>query len=227
MTKPIVVFDLDGTLVETAPDLLDSLNHVLAQNGLEMTDEDHLRRFVGQGGRMMLQRAFAAAGKPFDDEIAERLVGEFVAHYGAHMPGKSYPFDGVMAQISALRDQGYIFAICTNKTEALAKKLLRALGIADEFGAICGGDTFPVKKPDPGHLLLTIEAAGGDPARALMVGDSIADIDAALAAKIPVIAVDFGYTDKPVTELNPTRVISHFDAMTPELVSDLIALKAG
>lgn len=225
MPSPIVVFDLDGTLVDTAPDLLDSLNHVLSNEGLPTTTLDALRRFVGQGGRVMLERAFAAANRPFDDAVADRLVDDFVAHYGANMPGRSRPFPGVMDAIGALETLGYSFAVCTNKTERLARQLLDALGIADRFGAVCGGDTFAFKKPDGRHIIETVRAAGGDIAQAIMIGDSEADIRAAHNASLPVIAVDFGYTDAHVSTFSPTRVISHFNEMTPAMVTELLANK--
>jgi phosphoglycolate phosphatase len=227
MLRPIVVFDLDGTLIETADDLLFSLNHVLGQNDLPGVERDELRRYVGQGGRVMLKRAFAAGGRAFNEDVADRLVQQFVAHYGDNMPGASAPFASVMEQITRLKAAGFAIAICTNKTETLAKKLIHLLKIADQFDAICGADTFPFKKPDPGHLLMTIEAAGGDPARAVMVGDSAADINAAKAAHVPVIAVDFGYTDVPVAELGPDRIISHFDEMSVAVIEEMIGQQAG
>ncbi|MEM0899895.1 MAG: HAD family hydrolase [Pseudomonadota bacterium] len=222
MSSPIVVFDLDGTLVDTAPDLLASLNHVLNAEGLPTTDIEALRKYVGQGGRVMLQRAFNAAGREFDDEIADRLVADFVVHYGNNMPGASLPFDGVLNAMDALESEGFVFAVCTNKTERLAVKLLDALGLSDRFRAVCGGDTFTFKKPDGRHILETVQAASGDPTRAVMIGDSYAEIGAAHDAKVPVIAVDFGYTDEHVSTFKPTKVISHYDEMTVELVKELI-----
>ena len=121
------------------------------------------------------------------------------------------------------REAGYIFAICTNKPEGMARSLIERLGLSDLFGAICGGDTFDFRKPDPRHLIETIERAGGDPSRALMVGDSRTDIDTAKAAGIPVVAVDFGYTDRHVREFEPSIVISHYDELTVALVERLIA----
>ncbi|PYE89987.1 HAD family hydrolase [Phyllobacterium leguminum] len=226
MTKPIVVFDLDGTLVDTAPDLLDSLNHCLEQSGLERVDPVALRRYVGQGARVMIERAFEAQQKQLSPEQLDWLVGLFLEHYSAHMPGQSQFFAGVITAMDRLATAGFMLAVCTNKFEALAVKLLAELGEADRFATICGGDTFTFRKPDPRHLVETILRAGGDPARAVMVGDSRADIDAAKAAGIPVIAVDFGYTDLPVNNFEPSRIISHYDELTLDMANGLIMAAA-
>ena len=222
MTKPIIVFDLDGTLVETAPDLLDSLNHCLELAKLPQVDEVQLRRYVGMGGKVMIERAFAAQGRPLaEDHLAELLVA-FLEHYTDNIPGRSLFFPGVDRALDRFESAGYLMAVCTNKYESLSTKLLEALGVAHRFGAICGQDTFDFRKPDPRHLVETIRLAGGDPERAVMVGDSKTDIDTAIAAGIPVVAVDFGYTDVHVRELGPSRVISHFDELTPEMARELI-----
>lgn len=222
MTTPIVVFDLDGTLLDTAPDLLASLNHVLKNNDLPQTDLNHLRRFVGQGGRVMLERAFIAAGRTLTNETADRLVSDFVTHYGNNMPGETKAFEGVIHLVDALRAKGYKTAICTNKTEALAFKLIAAIGISDKFDALCGGDTFAVKKPDADHIFLTVDAAGGDRNQVVMFGDSDADINAANQGSIPVVAVDFGYTDAHVSTFNPTRIISHYNDITVDDIAVLM-----
>ncbi|MBB2970544.1 HAD family hydrolase [Mesorhizobium sp. RMAD-H1] len=226
MTKPIVVFDLDGTLVDTAPDLLDSLNHCLSQSGLERVDPVALRRFVGHGGRVMIERAFEAQKKLLSPEQLDWLVGLFLEHYGSHMPGRSQLFVGAHEAMDRLAGAGYTLAVCTNKFEMLSVKLLTELGQAGRFAAICGGDTFAFRKPDPRHLTETILRAGGDPAHAVMVGDSRTDIDTAKAAGIPVVAVDFGYTDLPVETFEPSRVISHFDELTPDMARGLIMATA-
>lgn len=223
MLPPIVVFDLDGTLLETAPDLLASLNAVLSDHNLPTTDIGQLRRYVGQGGRVMLERAFAAAGRTLTDEMAQQLVTEFVAHYGSNMPGQTTAFEGVLPLVDDLRAAGYKTAICTNKTEQLAIQLIDKLGLNDKFDAICGGDTFEVKKPDADHIFMTVDAAKADRNRVVMVGDSAADIDAANNGNIPVIAVDFGYTDAHVSTFSPTRVISHYNEVSVGTIDALIA----
>ena len=219
--KPIVVFDLDGTLVDTAPDLMDSLNHTLAAGGLTPTESAGFRSHLGRGGRAMIEQAFAAARKALAAAEHDRLYAVFLDHYGTHLPGRSRPYPGVVEALTRLEQAGWSFAICTNKTEEFSVRLIQALGMAHYFAAICGQDSFAFRKPDPRHLTETIRAAGGDPARALMVGDSRTDIDTAKAAGIPVVAVDFGYTDRHVREFEPSAVISHFDELSPTLVERL------
>ncbi|MDH7788814.1 phosphoglycolate phosphatase [Ochrobactrum sp. 19YEA23] len=220
--KPIIVFDLDGTLVDTAPDLLDSLNHCLSISGLKAADRAALRRFVGQGGRTMIERAFAAQQTQIDETRLDRLVEEFREHYADNMPGHSTFYPGVLEALDRFQAHGFELAVCTNKFESLSVKLLTSMGEAARFAAICGADTFAWRKPDPRHLTDTIARAGGNRDRALMVGDSRTDIDTAKAAGIPVVAVDFGYTDLPVQHYEPSRVISHYDEFTLEMAEQLI-----
>ena len=227
MTRPIIVFDLDGTLVDTAPDLLDSLNHSLAASELSAVDEAGFRRFVGHGGRVMIERAHAAQQRSLAVDEHDRLLKLFLDHYTANIPGKSRPYPGVVEAIARFEAAGYLLAICTNKYEANSVALIEALGLTKHFAAIAGQDTFAFRKPDPRHLTQTIALAGGDPHRALMVGDSQTDIDTAKAAGIPVVAVDFGYTDRHVREFEPSAVISHFDALTLDLAERLIAAAGG
>ncbi len=177
--------------------------------------------------KVMIERAFAAEGKSVDKRHLEDLLAEFLAHYTAHMPGRSQPFPGVQATLERFAAAGWLLAVCTNKYENLSQRLIGALGLASHFSAICGQDTFDFRKPDPRHLTATIEMAGGDPGRAVMIGDSRTDIDTAKAAGIPVVAVDFGYTDRPVSEFEPSRVISHFDELTVELAERLTAAAEG
>jgi phosphoglycolate phosphatase len=223
MSKPIIVFDLDGTLVDTAPDLLDSLNHCLAEAGLQKVDPVALRQYVGHGGRVMIERAFEAQQKLLSPEQLDWLVSIFIDHYGANMPGHSALYEGAAEAMDELAAAGYALAVCTNKFEGLATKLLRGLKQADRFGAICGGDSFAFRKPDPRHLFETISKANGDSARAVMVGDSRTDIETAKAAGIPVIAVDFGYSDQHVSAYGPSRIISHFRELKVEMADSLLA----
>lgn len=223
MGRKIAVFDLDGTLVNTAPDLLDSLNHSLLDGGVATIPEHGFNGVIGHGGRAMIAKAYAAAKRALEAEEHERLFNLFIDHYGENIPGRSRPYPGVIAALDRFQAAGYLLAVCTNKTEALSLRLIGALGLTPRFAAICGLDTFGFCKPDPRHLLETIARAGGDPEQAIMVGDSVTDIDTAKAAGIPVVAVDFGYTDRHVREFEPSKVISHYDELTVELAEKLIA----
>lgn len=210
---PLVVFDLDGTLAETAGDLMDALNHVLSLDGIPPLPVDRARNLIGAGGRALILRGFTAAGRPIDDIRLEQLFRVFLARYEEHIADHSFLFPGAVAAIDRLEARGFSAAVCTNKMEGTARRLLGVLGVAGRFKAICGQDTFAVSKPQAGALLSAITAAGGTPERSVMVGDSFTDIATAKAANVPVVAVDFGYTDKPVSELGPDRVISHFDQL--------------
>ncbi len=210
---PLVVFDLDGTLAETAGDLIATLNVVLAGDDIAPLAVDQARVLLGAGARALIERGYASAGRSIDKPKLERSFRDFLAHYEAHICDDSHLFPGVLEALDRLQDAGYALAVCTNKMEGPSVKLLRALGVADRFAAICGQDTFPTYKPDAQALLRTVAKAAGDPGRSVMVGDSITDIATAKAADIHVIAVDFGYTDKPVAELGPDRVISHYDQL--------------
>jgi len=213
MAAPIIVYDLDGTLADTAGDLMGALNFVLERDGLAPLPVENARSLLGAGGRALIERGFAASGRELSPQKLEVLFGDFLAHYNAHIAVHTRLYPGVLAALDAFSAAGWVQAICTNKIEASAKLLIRRLGVADRFAFICGQDTFGVGKPDPKPLIGTVVAAGGSKGRAIMVGDSATDIKTARAAGLPVIAVDFGYTDVPVTELGPDRVISHFDEL--------------
>ncbi len=227
MPQDTIVFDLDGTLIDTAPDLLDSLNHCLETAGMSAVEPAELRRFVGMGGRVMIERAFAAQQRALEQHVLDELLSVFLDHYTAGIPGRSALYPGLPEAMDRFEAAGYRFAICTNKLERLAVGLIDALGLSPRFSAICGADTFAFRKPDPRHLLETIGRAGGDPARSIMIGDSRTDIDTAKAAGIPVVAVDFGYTDRHVREFEPSRIISHYDELTLDLAADLLRQAAA
>ncbi len=210
---PILVFDLDGTLADTARDLIATLNILLQRQGLPPVGLDAARYLVGAGARALIERGFTLAGAPLDSAEADRLVKEFLAHYESHIADETCLFPGAESALKRFADAGFILAICTNKPEGLARLLLEKLSAADYFAAICGRGSFDVIKPDPRMFHFTIESAGGDPERAIMIGDSKTDIDTAKNAGAPIIAVDFGYTDTPVATLGPDRVISHFDEL--------------
>lgn len=212
---PILVFDLDGTLADTARDLVGTLNALLAREGLPLVEPSSARSLVGAGARALIERGFALNGAPLPAPRVEPLVQDFLAHYEDHIADESELFPGALAALDRFAGAGFRLAVCTNKPERLARLLLERLGAANRFAAICGRGTFPMHKPDPRTLALTIDAAGGDPRRAIMVGDSKTDIDTARNAGAPVVAVDFGYTEIPVRDLAPDRVISHFDDLWP------------
>jgi phosphoglycolate phosphatase len=218
MAPLTIAFDLDGTLVDTAPDLVDTLNVILARERLPPVPYAQARTMIGGGARRMIEAALAFEKRTPPVAEVDRMFEDFIAHYAAHIADRSQPFPGLDAALDHLAAQGCIFAVCTNKLEGLSRLLLDTLGLSGRFAAICGQDTFGVQKPDPEILRRTIVQAGGSVAHAIMVGDSAADIDTARAAGVPVIAVDFGYTDIPVTELGPNRVIGRF-AELPEAVS--------
>jgi len=220
--KALVVFDLDGTLLDTHVDLVESLNYTIAALDLAPVSYDDLTHLVGQGARVMIERACKLQGHPLTSEEVPPLVERFVAHYNANMPGHTEPYPGLVAAMDRLKASGYTLAVCTNKLEGLAVSLLEKLGLTHYFDAITGGDTFEHRKPDARHLTGTIERAGGDVARAVMIGDSINDIAVAKNAGVPSIAVPFGYSDVPLSSLDPDVIITHFDELTPELVESLL-----
>lgn len=226
MTSPLVIFDLDGTLIDTAPDLMASLNHVMDLNGLAPVEFKDMTWLVGQGAKIMIERAWSHHGHPSSPEQLETAFETFLKHYSAEMPGRSKPYPGLMAALDRLEAAGMDLAVCTNKTEILALRLLNSLGLTDRFAAITGGDTFKVKKPHGDHILGTIDLAGARPDNAVMIGDSVNDILAAQNARVPTIAVPFGYSDQPVENFKPDIIIGHFDELDAALVERLIANRA-
>ncbi|MEM8837911.1 MAG: HAD-IA family hydrolase [Pseudomonadota bacterium] len=216
-TKPIVVFDLDGTLVDSGGDLIRTLNIIIAEKGLPEIGKDHLGDLVGQGALKMIERAYALHETLLDDETRADLHKRFLSVYEENIAVETRPFDGVLEVLEALSGRGTLMAVCTNKYEGLSRKLLDELSLTGFFAAICGSDTFPVRKPDPAHLTGTIEQAGGAAHRAVMIGDSATDINTAKAARIPVIAVPFGYSGVPVDTLGPDRIVSHYRDMLPAI----------
>jgi phosphoglycolate phosphatase len=218
---PLAVFDLDGTLADTAPDLAATLNVILRGEGLPGVPLAEARQMIGHGARVMLERGLEAAGREVTPDRLDELYRLFLVHYGDHLCVETVLFPGVVEAMDHLEAQGFRFAVCTNKVASHSVKLLEALGIAHRFRAICGRDTFPYVKPDPRHLTLTIKQAGGAVSHAVMIGDSRTDIVTAQAAGVPVVAVPFGYTDVPVQSLGPDLVIAHFDEL-PEAVGRVL-----
>jgi len=225
MASPTIVFDLDGTLVDTAPDLIDTLNLILGREGLPAVAYDEARSLIGFGARRMIGRGLAIAGRPPAAADLDRMFNAFIDHYGGHVAERSRPFPGVEAALDALAGRGCRLAVCTNKLEWLSVRLLEQLGLAGRFIAICGQDTFGVQKPHPDALLGTLRKAGGSPQQAVMVGDSQTDIATAKAARIPIIAVDFGYTEIPVARLDPDKIISHFNELSESIAALFMPLE--
>jgi phosphoglycolate phosphatase len=225
MPAPTIVFDLDGTLIDTAPDLIDTLNVILTRHEVGPVAFEEARTMIGAGVKPLLQRALASKGMQFPPQEIDRLFAEYLEIYAAHIADRSRPFPGLEQALDALAAQGCRLAVCTNKLEGLSAKLLRALKLAPRFAAICGQDTFAMRKPDPDMLRLTIVRAGGDTGHAVMVGDSMTDVATARAAGIPVVAVDFGYTETAPAQLGADRLISHFDDL-PAAVMELVSVRS-
>ena len=205
-----IVFDLDGTLVDTAPDLISTLNLVLAGEGLPAVAYDDARRMIGGGLRRMVERAVIAEGQNVPGVELDRMFRIFIDHYSAHIADRSRPFPHLESVLQRLAGEGCRLAVCTNKLEWLSLRLLDTLNLSRYFAAICGQDTFGIQKPDPEMLRLTIRRARGEVQRAIMVGDSMTDVSTARAANVPVIAVDFGYSEVAPETLNADRLIGSF-----------------
>jgi len=224
MAALTIVFDLDGTLIDTAPDLVDTLNVVFKSQGWPPVPFEAARNAIGGGARMMIAHGVAAEGIAVSPEKLEQLFADFIAYYSDHIADRSRPFPGLTDALDLLAANGSRLAVCTNKLERLSVLLLKQLHLADRFSVICGQDTFAIQKPNPEVLRRTVAAAGGSLANAIMIGDSATDIRTARAAGIPVIAVDFGYSDPPVSEFDPDRLISHF-AQLPSAIAAVSSIK--
>jgi phosphoglycolate phosphatase len=220
---PTIVFDLDGTLVDTAPDLVATLNAVFVSEGLLAMRFDQVRATIGRGARSMIERGLMAQGRKFQTEQIEQLYSKYIKHYAAHIADHSRPYPGLEAALDELANRGYRLAVCTNKLEWLSVRLLDALRLRERFAAVCGQDTFGVPKPSPDALRNTIIKAGGNPASAVMVGDSETDVATARAARIPIVAVDFGYSEVPIASLKPDRIVGAFKSL-PVCVYELLSI---
>lgn len=225
--RPTIVFDLDGTLVDTAPDLANALDHCLASDGLPSMPLEIVRPYAGFGSKVMLEKAYGVLGRELPLQHLAEQTERFLAHYEANIALLSRPFAGAIEALDRLADSGFTLAVCTNKYERLSRLLLQALDLSDRFAAICGADTFARRKPDPAHLLGTITAAGGTPATAVMVGDTWTDIEAAAAAGVPSILVDFGYGPDDETRRRADRVIESYAELDVRLVKSLIRNSDG
>lgn len=210
----VVVFDLDGTVADTAPDLAAALNVTLAAMGRPSLSLPDVRSMVGHGTRALLHRGLAATGA-VDDVLVEQGYPILMQHYADHVCDLTRPYPGVERAMDQLAAHGIALALCTNKPAQVAQLLVDALGWQSRFATLVGGDTLAVAKPDPAPLHLAIERAGGG--FAAFVGDSIVDMETARSAGVPGIAVSFGYADRPVGDIGAAVVIDHFDELLDAL----------
>jgi phosphoglycolate phosphatase len=222
MASPIAVFDLDGTLADSAPDLMAALAAVLPSHGFRYVPDPALRAGLGNGARHLIKHSLLLQHAEADEPTIDRLHEDFLAFYGAHSCVETRLYDGAAALLERLTASGWLLAICTNKHEGLARGVLEGLGVAGLFATVAGGDTFPVCKPDPGHLVATIAAAGGDGGRAIMVGDSRNDLDTARAARVPFAGVTFGYSPVPMAALGPDLLVAHYDELDAAALEQLL-----
>jgi phosphoglycolate phosphatase len=209
----IIVFDLDGTLVDTAPDLINALNFVLEREGVPPFPLQSARNMIGAGARRLIERGLEREGRTARADEVARMTADFIDYYAAHIAEASRPFEGLEGALDDLSARGFRFAVCTNKLEWLSRRLLDQLGLTARFAAICGADTFGVSKPDPAILRQTVARAGAELSASIMVGDAGTDIGVARRAGVPVIGVSFGYTDVPIAELKPDRLIHHMSEL--------------
>jgi phosphoglycolate phosphatase len=226
MPKPLLVFDLDGTLADTAPDLIATLDAVLPRHGFERPTAADFREGVGHGARALIEYALKVQGTEIDAPRLDAILADYLAYYEENICVGTGLFPGALDLLDRFEAKGWGFAVCTNKPERMSELLLSRLGVRERFAAIKGGDSFPYRKPDPAHLLDTITAAGGVRDEAILIGDSRTDLDTARNARVPFIGVTFGYTPVPMAALQPDLLAESFDAILPEAAARLLD-KAG
>ncbi len=207
-SPPDLVFDLDGTLIDSAPDLHAALNRLMETRGRRMLDLSEVIPMIGDGVPMLVRRALEATGGVPDDY--DEILKQYLAIYGAAVADLTTPFPGVVETLEALQRAGHRMAVCTNKPAAASHAILEALGLAGFFSAVAGGDSLPVRKPDAGHLLGALDMLGSAPERAIMIGDSHNDIQVAINAAVRSIAVSYGYRRQPVQELGADIIVDNF-----------------
>ncbi|PJE29765.1 phosphoglycolate phosphatase [Pseudooceanicola antarcticus] len=215
-----VVFDLDGTLADTSGDMMAAANACFRAEGLGdlLGPEDAATAL--RGGRAMLREGFSKLGMAPDEDEISRLYLHLLAAYAEDLSTHTHFFPGAMEAVERLKLDGFAVAVCTNKPEALARQLLRDLGVLEAFGALIGADTLPVRKPDPEPLREAARRAGGDPARCCLVGDTVTDRETARAAGVPSILVEFGPAAALMAALEPEVLLAHFDDL-PGVVAGL------
>jgi len=208
-----ILFDLDGTLLDTAPDLHGALNFCLKSAGRDTVSLDSVKHMVGQGARVLLERGMAATGGGASEDEITRLFDLFLDYYSDHLSDDSVPYPGVVNALRELKGLDCSMAICTNKPYGLAKRIVDDFGLSEFLPVLTGGDSFDIRKPDPGHILKTLDLLDRPDLPAVMVGDSHNDIDAAKAAGIKTVVVSYGYTDTPPADLGADILIDHFDEL--------------
>ncbi|MEM7620697.1 MAG: HAD-IA family hydrolase [Pseudomonadota bacterium] len=219
-----ILFDLDGTLIDTAPDLLNALNHTLAHADCSPVQREDINKLIGDGAKAMISAGLKMNDKTLSQNEESHLLNVFLLYYRDNIAVSSKLFEGVIDCLISLKRQNAKLAVCTNKMQDLSVKLLKELNLSDYFETIVGADTLNVRKPHPGHILGTIDLVKGNSRRAIMIGDSINDIKAAQGANIPVVAVNFGYSAQPVETYQPDAIIEHYNTLIPtisKLLSDL------
>jgi len=215
-----VVYDLDGTLIDSAKDMQVAVSKVLADHGLPPVTEDDVRFFMGQGSKVTMGKAFSKYGKTLDDAALTAVTREFVRYYEADPISNTVAFDGVADVVTRFAKLGLRQGVCTNKFEKPSRMILEHLKLMPPITDVAGADTFPVRKPDPKHILMLVERMGGDPKSTVMIGDSIHDVEAAHGAGLPAVLVSWGYTVKPASELGAEAVIQKFGAL-PEALGEI------
>lgn len=211
------IFDLDGTLAHTAPDLVGAANDLMDEHGLPRMDVSIAEKTAGFGAKALIRAGFDNANEQYDDARVDALFQPFLDRYAARIADESHFYDGAEEVLDTLARDGWLLGICTNKPESLAIELMKAFGALDRFGALLGADTLPVRKPDPEHLFQTIARIGGDPSRSVMIGDTDTDLKTARAAEIPCILTTFGYSHIPVARLKPDAIVDHFSQIPAAL----------
>jgi len=208
-----IAFDLDGTLVDSAPDLIGTLNRMLAPRGYPPVPLASARHLVGHGARALLRHGFAEAGAIWDEAAEPELFDHFIDDYVAHIADESRTFDGVVETLDQLSARGALLCVATNKRTDLAEALIDALGLTRHFIVVAGPDRVSARKPDGAHVREAVQLAGGDPTRAVMVGDATTDTGSARAAGVPCVVASFGYNDATLEELGADMVIDHFSGL--------------
>lgn len=220
-----VIYDLDGTLIDSARDMCLAVSRVLADHGLPPISDEEARLFMGEGSKMTMRRAFAKNGRTLDEAEVSAVTREFVRYYESDPIRHTTAFDGVAEVVARLDRLGLRQGVCTNKFENPARMILKGLGLMPPIADVAGADTFTVRKPDPGHILQLIDKIGGRRERAVMIGDSIHDVEAAHRGGLPAVLVSWGYTARPASELGAEAVIERFAALPQAL--ERIAATSG